>query len=261
MVSRLPVLFVSSCLILLAGTAPAQQARAPQPELLQLVTIKVKPGGNAAFEEYVNAVRRAAEQLESQEFWLTAQSVSGEPSYTIALPRASGWAALGDPGVLARLAEAFGEQEAKRLAGLAMSSTESVHTSFYQSQPGLSNPRPQMETAPAAVIMYELAINPGMQAQYAETAALTREAAMAVDPNRHYLILAPSFGANGVIVVGFVEQWSDLDQNAAGPAQLVIQHFGQATGAAITARAQETIANMTITLHRTRPDLSYEPQT
>lgn len=226
---------------------------------MQLVTIKVKPGGNAAFEEYVTAVQRAAQQLECTDYWLTAQSVSGEPTYTVALPRASGWGAVGDPGVLPRLAEAFGEREAERLYGLASSSIESVYTAFYQGQPQLSNPRPEMAGAPDAVIMYELEIHPNMGMQYAEASALTREAAVAIAPNQHYLVMAPGLGASHVLVVGFVERWTDLDTPRPGPGQLVLQHFGPGTGAAINARAQETIANMTVNIHRTRPDLSYEP--
>jgi len=254
MVSRILAIVLVSCLLVFSAAASAQQP----PGVLQLITLDIKPGGNAAFEEYIAGVRTAAQRLGLDDYWLVAQSVSGAPTYTVALERGS-WAAVGAPGVLPRLAEALGEREAERLTGLAASSIASVHTAFYQPQPQLSNPRPDMEGAPDAIITFVLAINPNMGAQYAETAALTREAALAVAPGQHYIVNAPGFGAPGVLVVGFVEHWTELDSPRMQPGQMVLQHYGPVNGAAINARVQETLASVTTTIHRTRPDLSYQP--
>ena len=227
------------------------------PAVNQVVTVKVKPGANAGVEEYVAAVREASYQLGLENYWLASQSVSGPAIYTFVLSR-DGWSGMADPGPQPRFAEVFGEREAERLTEVFANSVESVNTAFYVSRPALSIPPNDLQGTPDAVIYYNLTINDGMMGQYVETAIATREAAQAVAPDRRYIVQTPSFGATSVRLVSIVNSWSDLNSNL-GPGQMVAQHYGETLGGALGAAAQETIANIEVSLNRTRPDLGYQP--
>lgn len=45
-----------------------------------------------------------------------------------------------------------------------------------------------------------------------------------------------------------------------GPQQRVIKHFGAKEGGKIVAMINGTVADLTVQLDRTRPDLNYQPQ-
>ena len=240
-----------------AGLAfPAQPSAS---EVVQMVTIKVKPGANAALDEFMGAVKGAAQKLGFKGSWLVAESITGESTYTVYIPNGK-WASLADPGILPRLAEAYGPKEAKRLYGLADSSIQSASTAFYTTQPQLSIPR-KKDGAPAGVVMIRLTLNNNMYSQWAENAALSREAVMAKLPNNSYTVLRGDLGSpsNTVLVASFVDTWADMDRNGPSRADAIRQQFGQAVGSAILARGQETLAGIEQSLHRTRPDLAYQP--
>jgi hypothetical protein len=109
-------------------------------------------------------------------------------------------------------------------------------------------------------VYYDIALNPGRLQQYGEMSRKTTEASVALYPRSYYLTQTPSVGATGVRVVGLVPSWSDLDTPFPGPAQRVLEHFGPEEGARINAMASEAIRETRISLHRVRPDLSYQPE-
>jgi hypothetical protein len=158
-----------------------------------------------------------------------------------------------------QLVEAFGKAEAARLAGLAQSSIESVHTAFYQARADLSVEPPDSAPTPDAVVYFHITLNPGMLQQYIDVTQKTRVASAAVLPNAYYLVQLPSYGATGPRVVGIVSSWSNLGKPLPGPGQRVIQPYGSEEGGKINAMAIEAIRNTEVVLNRTRPDLSYQP--
>ena len=253
MKSKSVIIALCSLAVLVSVPVSAQDA----PAVNQVVTVKVKPGANAGVEEYVAAVREVSQQLDLENYWLASQSVSGPAIYTFVLNR-DGWSGLADPGPQPRFAEVLGEREAERLTNLFTNAVESVSTAFYVTRPALSVPPNDLEGTPDAVIYYNLTIHEGMMPQYVQTAIATREAAQAVAPDLRYIVQTPSFCATGVRLVAIINSWSDLSSNL-GPGQMTVQHYGDTLGAALSAAAQETIANIEISLNRTRPDLGYQP--
>lgn len=248
---RLICLCSLSLALVFLGTANAQNT------LAEVVTVKVRPGMNPQFEEFIHALAKAARQQSSKSYWRVAQSMTGAPTYTLNVAM-SGWADMANPGP--QLEKAFGKDEAARLGGLAAASVESLDRAFYTSQPDLSNPPAEGNSAPAAVVFFDIALKPGMEQQYVAAARKTNEASKAVLPNAHYIVMMPGMGAKGVRVVGIVQSWSDLDKPIMNPGERVIKHFGQDQGNRIVAQANGAISNITATLHRTRPDLSYRPE-
>lgn len=231
------------------GTASAQ--------LTETVTVKVRPGMNPQFEEFARALVEAARQQGADNLWRAAQSATGAPTYTFNIAM-SGWVDMANPGP--QLVDAFGEEEAARLGGLAASSIESVDTAFYVPRLDLSHPPPEGSGPPAALIFSDITVNAGMMQQYIELSRQTREASVAVLPDAHFVVFLPDIGADSARVVGFVESWGDLDEPLPNPGQRVIQHFGQTEGGKIVAMAGEAISGFEVSLQRARPDLSYVPE-
>ena len=252
-------LFSAALCACLAYAGLASAAQPQQSEVVQMITIKVKPGTNGALEEFVLAVKNAAQKNASKGSWLVAQSVSGEPTYTVYVPMGK-WAELANPGAAGQLAKAYGEKEAKRLYGLFASSAESTSTAFYMTQPQLSIPR-KKEGPPAAVVMFQLTLKDNMYSQWSEMSALSRQATMAKSPNAAYSVMRGDLGApdNSILIAAFIDDWADMDQEGPGRAERIIAQFGQGPGSAILARGQETLAGIEQSLHRTRPDLAYQP--
>jgi hypothetical protein len=253
MIARTITVCVLAVALLAFGTTGAQE----EGNLVQAITVKVRPGTNAKFEEFVRAFRDASQQQGLENYWLSAESASGQPAYTFNMTM-SGWGDMANPGP--QLIEAFGEEEAMRIEGLLESSVEEMHVAFYETQPDLSVlPTEAMDTPPVAVLYSLITLNPGMAPQYIEATRMTREASLAVVPDSYYVVQAPGFGANGVRVIGIIQEWGDLDTNM-GPGQRVIAHYGEEEGAHISQMATESISNIETTLYRTRPDLSYQPE-
>jgi hypothetical protein len=62
---------------LLLGAGPA----AAQAQLARQLTVKVRPGMNAQFEEAVRALRDVSRKEGTKNYWLVSQTMSGEPLY------------------------------------------------------------------------------------------------------------------------------------------------------------------------------------
>lgn len=249
-------LSVVSISLMLFAAAPAM-AQNQAPPLMEIVTVEVNPGAEALFEEFVMGLVRGSRQSGSNDYWLTSQSITGAPIYRFHIQHGT-WAAYGEPDP--DISDALGERETTRIYDLARRSVKSVSRAFYRPLEGLSVARAPMDRAPDAVNYFFMELNPGMAGQYVATSALTREASAALFPNAAYSVNAPGVGADGFLVIGIVEHWSDLDTPLPNPGQRVIQHFGEQRGAEIVAQSNEAIAGFTTMLARTRPDLNYQPE-
>ncbi len=246
---------ISICLLALSVVCTGPVSAQDDNNLVQLITVQVRPGTNAMFEEYVKAVREASREQGLENYWFASQSVSGPPVYTIGLQRGS-WASLNDAAPA--LAEAYGEEEAARLEGLLRRSVSEVNNEFYRTRMDLSVPN---QAGPIdGLIYYRLGINQGMMGQYIEGSMKTREASLAVVPDSAYIVQIPQMGANGVRVVGFVRSWSDLDEGIMNPGARVIEHFGQQEGQELISMINETINSIEMTVHRPRGDLNHFPE-
>ncbi len=134
---KLILLFVVVCL----ATAPALLA---QPRFQQVIEVRVEPGQERAYENFVKKVVEAAEKVESPVSWSTFFATVGKPgsTYRIAIGFEK-WAERDQWMNLSELlTKAFGEQEAERLlregrAGIA----SSMSRIWERLDDGTSNPR------------------------------------------------------------------------------------------------------------------------
>jgi hypothetical protein len=141
------------------------------PQMYSTITIEVKPGMNAQFEEFIGKLKAAAEQTNSTFRWLASQSVSGNPVYTFSRSYGS-FAALGEAGP--DLAKVYGAAESARLLGLLQASAANESTSIYVARPDLSRPPPAPVAGAAAAA--PVAVLQTMVEQYGAAEAARLEA-------------------------------------------------------------------------------------
>lgn len=225
--------------------------------LIQSLTIRVNPGMNQQFEEAVRAVAGAARETGSTTYWLAAQSVSGEPVYTINrfVSDWSGFGAADGP----QLVEVYGEEEAARIGRLFRDSVASTTSAFYTGRNDLSHTPPPGSGPPDAIITFFITVNPGRMQDYIEVTEKTSEASAAIEPEAYFTVALPDFGADAAMTTAFIQSWSDLDEQLVPLQQRIVRHFGEEEGGRINALAGEVIGGFEAVLHRTRPDLGYFP--
>ena len=243
---------ICSCLVLaIAGPVRAQD----EVTIVQELTVSVKPGMEAQFEELVKAFAEASRRQGLENYWLSSQSMSGEPIYRFNMAQGS-WAGFANPGP--NFVEVFGQREADRLSGLARDSIASTRTAFFEQHSAMSRPPVGMDSPPEALIYFAFTLNPGAAPRFLEMSSKVKEASAALLPDEYFVSALPGFGAPGARTILIVEHLSDLDTPTMPPQQRVLQHFGQTEGARINAIAGEAIASFSPTLFRTRPDLNYQ---
>ena len=225
--------------------------------IIQQLTVSVKAGTEPQFEQVVKAFRDASEKQGIKTYWRASQSLSGDPVYRFAFPMSS-WGSLMNPEP--DFVKAYGEAEAARLMGLLSASVVSTHTAFYQQRASISHPPTNLAKPPEALVIIDFMLNPGTGAQFQELTMKAKEASVAVRPNDYFVAATPSYGASGPQTILIVPSMSDLDKPTPGVGQVITQHFGEQEGARINALAAQSIASITTTLFRTRPDLTYMPE-
>ena len=114
---------------------------AAQPVLINWLTVKIKPYGNAVYEAYLAKVAEATEKVAPEFPFATYSPAAGaDNTYGFANPILS-WEALDEgPGmpVPQRLVEAFGAREAQRLLEERATVVESQSTVWVKPRPDLS---------------------------------------------------------------------------------------------------------------------------
>lgn len=226
-------------------------------ELVQVATFTVKPGMNAQFEEVVTAFREASRQQGTENYWLSAQSVSGTPVYRFHIAR-SAWGDLSNPEP--ELAEVFGADEAARLMSLLADSVSSEHTAFFAEQADMSYDSPaNAGQTPEGLVYIDFMLNPNTAPMFSEKTRAQKVASSTLYPDDSFGVSMPGLGANGPRTILVLQSFSDLDRNQLGTVQRLFEHFGEEEGARLTNLAGQSIASFEATLFRTRPDLNYQP--
>lgn len=244
----------SSCfLVALAGPVRGQDVVT----IVQELTVSVEPGMEAEFEELVKAFAEASRRQNLENYWLSAQSMSGEPIYRFNMSQDS-WGDFANPGP--DFAQVFGQREADRLAGLARDTIASVRTAYFQQHSAMSRPPLDWDAPPEALIYFSFALNPGGAPAFMEMSMKATEATDATVPGARFVSAMPGFGAPGARTIVLLQHLSDLDTPEMPIQQRIMQHFGQTEGARINALAGEAVSNIQVTLFRTRPDLNYQPE-
>lgn len=111
------------------------------PALINWLQVKIKPYGNAAYEEYLKKVAEATEKTTPQfPYTVYAPGPGADNTYGFANPIAT-WASMdegGDMSVPERLAAAFGDRQARQLLEQRSAVVDSQSTIMVRPRPDLS---------------------------------------------------------------------------------------------------------------------------
>ena len=236
----------------------AVPAEAQEDSLVQVLTVAIEPGMNAQFEEVVRAYRDASMQEGLENYWLSAQSISGAPVYRFHLERSS-WGDLMNPEP--DLNAVFGERETERLMNLLNESVASEHVAIYSELDASSHvPSMGFEDPPEGLIYIDFTLNPGTAPMFFEMTEAQKEASVAMYPDNYFGVSAPEFGATGPRTILIVESMSDLDTPTMAPGPRLFEYFGEQEGARLNDLAAQSIVSFESQLFRTRPVLNYQPE-
>jgi len=256
--------FLGILAVMLSASSGVQAQQAPQ--MYSSITIEVKPGANAQFEEFIGKFKAAAEQTNSSLRWLASQSVSGNPVYTFTRSFGS-FAAFGDAGP--DLTKAYGAPESARLLGLLQASAVNESTSIYVARPDLSRPPPAAAAgaaaaaAPVAVLFVDFAVRPGKEQGFEEYTKKLIVAANAKTPNMYWIMRQRAFGPGntpGYRVIVTFQKWADLDTPPKPQQQTMLEQYGAAEAARLEGVANDAVQGATQRLNRVRGDLGRPPQ-
>ena len=226
--------------------------------ITQVITFSVKTGMNVQFEEVVSAFREASRRQGQDNYWLSAQSVSGDPVYRFHVNR-SAWGDLSSPGP--QLVEVFGAEEAARLMGLLADSVASEHVAFFLEDADGSYTSPAgSEEPPEGLVYIDFTLNAGTAPMFLEMVRAQKVASSALYPDESFGVSVADFGASGPRTILVLQSFSDLDRESLGVVERLFEHFGQEEGARLVELASQSIASFETTLFRTRPDLNYQPE-
>jgi hypothetical protein len=235
------------------GNAQSQQT----PQLLSILTIDVKPGANAQFEEFIAKYREAAERTGSALRWLAASSETGSSRYSFARPFGS-FSALADEGP--DLMKVYGPDEARRLMGVFQAAVSGMATAIYTARPDLSRPGPQSQTAPVAVLFIDVTVRPNREADFEDLAKKVVEASDATAPEAHWNMFAPLFGGGSTYrVVVDVPSWNFLDKPPKPIEQRLREHFGEGEAQRLNELMTAVVDHVDQSLNRVRPELARPP--
>jgi hypothetical protein len=255
----LPALCIGS-LIGMSG-ASAQNA----PEKYRVLTVEVKPGMDAQFEEFIHKFRDAVEKNKGPQHWLASSSMSGNAVYFFTVPFAT-WAGEFGQNAPNPLIAAYGEQEAAKVLGLLAASTESETTAIYAARPDLSRPRPQATSGqaatPVAVEYVDLNVKIGKEQEFEGYVKKLIEATNKAEPTAYWQMRQRAFGPGNTpsyrAVVQFLT-WADLDKQGKSLQQRLTEAFGAAEGEKIQGLASDALQGVNQRLARVRIDLERPP--
>ncbi len=138
----LRVLAIGAAVTLLTPAIAQSQEDGPAP-LAQVVTIILKPGGQAVYEAFAQRLAEAAKKVESPIKWGASQAIIGPaaPTYFAVIPLQSwgqidGWQGFTIPEILIK---AYGEEEATRLLQSVSAVTVSTQSMIIGIRPDLAN--------------------------------------------------------------------------------------------------------------------------
>jgi hypothetical protein len=237
-----------------AGTAAAADPPKSVNGLAEL-TVHLKPGTNAMYEEYRKAMKAAAEKTKAPNQWRMGREMTGSSNVYVIDRSFDSWEQFAAPGP--DLEAAFGKAEAKRLQGLVQSSVESASTATYTIRADLSRPFPANRPVPASVTHVYISPKPGAQAQFESLVKKLVTATAATAKDQYWIMGAPGAGAEGrYLVIDLNMKWTDMDTPGKPIPQRLAEHFGATEGQLVWAELQGTVERMETVIGRPLPDLS-----
>jgi len=258
------VALLTLCIGSLIGMSGASAQNAP--EKYMVLTVEVKPGMDAQFEQFIHKFRDAVEKNKGPQHWLASSSMSGNAVYVFTVPFATWTGQFGQEAPNPLIA-AYGEQEAAKALGLLAASAESETTAIYVARPDLSRPRPQATggqpaATPVAVEYVDLNVKIGKEQQFEGYVKKLIEATNKAEPTAYWQMRQRTFGPGNTPGYRAVVQyltWADLDKQNKPFQQRLTEAFGAADAEKIQGLAADALQGRNQRLARVRVDLERPP--
>ena len=228
-------------LCLLSVVATAEEA-APPPQLYSVYEIEIKPGKQAQFIA-----------------WAAFSPIMGAGNRIVIASGFTSFAELA-PQQVNLMVQAFGEEEAARLAGLAQESMAGSVRSTIVFRPDLSRPAPPRDTPSQLVYRVRVTIKPGTAAQYEEFVLKIVEAAEKNGDPGYWSAYSGSIAADNTYLVRVpFWSWEELDTAATPIPAMLEKAFGKREANRLLKLANDATVHSESSLYSARPDLSYTP--
>jgi len=248
------VFAVLACFV--AIVANAQDA----PQNLNVVAIKINPGGQAAFEAFMLKYRAAVEKNGDDRTWAVSTNAIGPiTQYTITSPLPSFAVLDNPPNPLASMAQAFGEQEAAATLASIQGMVAETDGRAWIARPDLSRPI-DSDDPPVGFNIIFLDVKPGGGLAFESYAKQLVEASNKTDDGNWFMAIGAPGAPSEYLVSIPIFKWADLDTPQGMPLrERMIAAFGERDGGKMYAAGVASIEAITTSLIRTRPDLSRPP--
>jgi hypothetical protein len=256
MIKSLSAALISLFLVCLASSQVGYAAEAER-QLASVLTVKVKPGGQANYTEFIQKLAEAHNKLGTDVYWYAFSGTFGEPSVLTFARLFTSWGEIA-PNDRQILVEAFGPAEATRLQALVAASGEIVDRAVYVQRPDLSNLPPADAPATTYSLVYSIEIKAGTGPKFEEWLSKLAQATAEIGGFRPASIWSPSFGGNNRYAVFLpLQDWSELDTPVGMTLiQRVEKVFGKREAKRLAALRDEALVSVESNIRRFLPDLS-----
>jgi len=238
-------------ILLLNSAISVSAAEAAGPMGFNVLTIEVKPGTQAVFEQFVVKYKEAADKIGTiPSFFASSPGVGDNTIYTFVTPFNSFADLSSQQQVLQKVYE---PEEVAKLLSMFSDSVVASSSATYHPRSDLSKPAAVAIEAPEVVMAVSVVVHPGMAADFETWIAKLKSAS----ENQNWLAYSRSFGAGPEYAFRIPGNWSDFDTPAGSPQARILAKFGAMEGAKINAQGAAAMASISQTLTRTRADLSH----
>lgn len=259
MKSHRSLILLFSCLLVFTTVAGAQEKPA---QYLEVLTVQVKGAAIEQFEEVVEKFIEAADKVGAAQHWMGATVMFGGTgqTYMFAFPFEN-WAEVDRWTMGAEwLKEAFGEDEAKKLLRVWLTSIDSSQTIVYNLlEDMITHPDRTWNANANYYSATRTEVKHGMQNTY-ELSIKKYMAAEEKESGTKMAIRRRSvFGPASIYTT--IRAWEKLAEADSMPSGLMVEAYGEEESRRISADIQSCIQSRETMLLRARPDLSRIPST
>jgi hypothetical protein len=253
-----------SSLLVLALTiatafAGALQAAEAQPTFVSALQINVAFGRQAALEAYALKAIEANDQVGSDFYWTTTQTVIGDTTTYSFIRQVNSFAELEPPAQNA-VVQAFGPADAAKLMDDLAPAVTAVRSGVWAHRPDLSRPPAERDTPATLLQTIILTTKPGTQREFEEYVGKIGEASRQLDSPLYWQLYSPVVGAGtdyGVVIPRW--GYAELDTPPPQLPDLLEEAFGRREATRLLKIASETILEIDTSLSTIRLDLSRQP--
>jgi len=230
-------------------TATAEDAPTA-PTGFSVLTVEVKAGSQQTFEAFIAKYKEAVEKVGGPAWFAESPGIGSLTTYSFARPFNS-YADLADQSN--PLVEAFGADEAQKVAALFGDSVASSSTATYLPRPDLSI---QNDGEGAEVVLaFDISVNPGMEEKFENWV----KKLIAATDDRQFNTYQRGVGEGPDYSVRVPMKWADLDVQPTPIPEVLEKKYGKKEMRRLMADNLAAVSSIVESVTRVRADMSNIP--